>query len=103
MAAPRFAVEGYCSLAELGADMWPVFCKFVSPGPKNPMNAQLDACDRKILALLQEDNTTPQRTTGGAGWTSVVARPHSRLQRRYDTKILIAIKNIWTNVLFASI
>ena len=30
------------------------------------MPAQLDAFDRKILEILQRDNTTPQRTIGEA-------------------------------------
>jgi Lrp/AsnC family transcriptional regulator, leucine-responsive regulatory protein len=31
-----------------------------------PIQPQLDAFDRKILAILQKDNTTPQRTIGEA-------------------------------------
>ncbi|MEP9373599.1 Lrp/AsnC family transcriptional regulator [Mesorhizobium sp. KR1-2] len=33
---------------------------------RKPAQPQLDAFDRKILAILQKDNTTPQRTIGEA-------------------------------------
>ncbi|AUX77497.1 AsnC family transcriptional regulator protein [Sinorhizobium fredii] len=53
------------------------FCKFVSGVTMPPPNApQLDAFDRQILEILRRDNTTPQRTIGGAERSDVKVALH---------------------------
>lgn len=77
----------YCKEGENCALFGLLECKFVSSGPQMPQT--LDSFDRAILAILQKDNTTPQRLIGEAVNLSAPA-VQRRIRRMEESGVIRA-------------
>jgi DNA-binding MarR family transcriptional regulator len=81
--------ERYCKQGEICAEYHLFICKFVSLEIvlKHSPPLNLDLFDRKILAILQRDNATPQREIGEAVNLSAPA-VQRRIKRMTERRML---------------